>query len=144
MDSRLRSKEVRLPKFDLALPCQYFKSSFAKTLSHSSQNNAAKSLDHFGLPGQMTASSVDFHSMDDVDKFTAELDESFQQNGRNATTETNGMQMQQENVWNIQTQVRIQCLIVMGPRKRTMIDVLLKFSLLKRRYFCYLTNLMES
>lgn len=55
MESRLQSKEIHIPKpdFDLtnsAAPCQYFKSSFARSLSFSS--NKAKSLDfciNFGI-----------------------------------------------------------------------------------------------
>lgn len=50
METRFQSKEIRIPKpeFDLtsSSPCQYFKSSFARSLSFSS--NKTKSLD-FGI-----------------------------------------------------------------------------------------------
>jgi hypothetical protein len=123
METRLQSKEIRLPKFDLTspLPCQYFKSSFAKTLSTITQNShAAKSLDYFGLQphhGELTASNVPFASMDDVDKFTTELETSFQQlqqqqaNEKNYKNQVqqqnaqirNGTQIEthRENIWNI-------------------------------------------
>lgn len=56
MESRLQSNEIHIPKpeFDLtatAAPCQYFKSSFARSLSFNT--NKTKSLEfgiNFGLP----------------------------------------------------------------------------------------------
>lgn len=64
MESRLQSKEIHIPKpdFDLsnsAAPCQYFKSSFARSLSFSS--NKAKSLDfcvNYGMTKAITNGPV--------------------------------------------------------------------------------------
>lgn len=64
MDSRLQSNEIHIPKpeFDLtssAAPCEYFKSSFARSLSFT--NTKAKSLDfsiNFGLAKNNGPSSI--------------------------------------------------------------------------------------
>lgn len=65
METRLQSKEVRIPKLDFdltttAAPCQYFyKSSFARSLSYSNNNNNKTTNNHNGYHHNQTK-SLDF------------------------------------------------------------------------------------